>query len=78
MIRDFFICAIVASLIAFFCVQQTKYKMVCTSESMVVDIISLEYRDATIKLANGQIVKVNQATLKKGDSYCLRYEKEEQ
>jgi hypothetical protein len=45
----------------------------CVSSSKVVDILALEYRDAKIKLENGKIITVNQATLKQGDNYCLEY-----
>jgi hypothetical protein len=53
----------------------TQLTSVCTAESKVVDIVSVNYRDATIKLENGQLVTVNQATLKKGDAYCLSYQR---
>lgn len=45
----------------------------CVSSSKVVDILELKHRDAKIKLENGQIITVNQATLKQGDNYCFAY-----
>jgi hypothetical protein len=47
----------------------------CVSSSKVVDILSLEGRNATIKLENGQKIQLNQAYLNKGDSYCLAFER---
>lgn len=44
----------------------------CEGESKVKEILSLQYRDATIKLENGMVVKVNQATLRPGDMYCFK------
>lgn len=46
---------------------------VCVDESKVADIVSLHYRSATIKLEDGRLVTVHQATLKKGDEYCVKY-----
>jgi hypothetical protein len=45
----------------------------CSSSSKVIDIISLHYPNADIKLENGQIITVKEAKLKKGDNYCLAY-----
>lgn len=45
----------------------------CISSSKVIDILELKHRDAVIKLENGELKTVNQATLKQGDMYCLAY-----
>lgn len=43
---------------------------VCVREAKVVEITSLQYRDATILLDTGETRIVNQATLKPGDIIC--------
>lgn len=45
----------------------------CLDEVTVTEILSLDYRDATIKLSNGNTKVVNQATLKPGDKLCLKF-----
>jgi hypothetical protein len=66
---------IMVSAVAYTMIYDNNHPMQCVASSKVVDILTLEYRDATIKLENGQVVRVNQATLKKGDDYCLKYER---
>lgn len=44
---------------------------VCTDESKVKAILSIDYRDATILLEDGRKLRVNQASLKPGDTYCV-------
>jgi hypothetical protein len=65
----------IISIFIFTAIYDNKHPLQCVASSKVVDILSLEYRDATIKLENGKVVSVNQATLKKGDNYCLAYER---
>lgn len=48
----------------------------CQESSTVKEILSLEYRDATILLTNGQTISVNQAVLKPGDSICIKWFKD--
>lgn len=50
-----------------------QHPAVCLSHSKVERILALNYRDATIQLADGSTRTVNQATLKPGDDYCLAY-----
>jgi hypothetical protein len=45
---------------------------VCTEQSSVKTIDSLDYRSATITLSNGNKMDVYQATLKPGDSICAK------
>lgn len=45
----------------------------CIESSKVVDILELRYREAVIKLENGQTIVVDQATLKQGEMFCLAY-----
>lgn len=47
-------------------------KMGCVKEATVEEILELRYRDAVILLSTGDQVKVNQARLKPGDTYCLK------
>ncbi len=47
----------------------------CVSSAKVVDILSVEDSEATIKLENGKIISVNNQKLKKGDIYCTSYSK---
>ena len=48
-------------------------EIVCKSSSEVIKITELNYRDATVLMANGEYITVNQATLKIGDTYCYEY-----
>lgn len=45
---------------------------VCVKKETVVDILSLNYRSATILLSDNSTVVVNQATLSPGDAYCVK------
>lgn len=49
------------------------HPVICTESSNVTSILSLDYRSADILLENGSKVTVNQATLKPGDAYCVKY-----
>lgn len=71
-IAIFFIMLLIVAYVAHY---DEKYPMQCVSSSKVADILSLDYRSATIKLENGKEVVVNQATLKKGDDFCLAHER---
>jgi hypothetical protein len=46
---------------------------VCVDEVTVKAILELHYRDAIIELTDGRKHTVNQATLKPGDKFCLKY-----
>jgi len=48
--------------------------VVCHEEGVVLDILSVNYRDATILTDKGKII-LNQATIKDGDTICLRSER---
>ena len=50
--------------------------VVCKKTSTVVEILELRHRDAVIRLADGTVKTVNQATLKPGDSTCVYYGRE--
>lgn len=47
----------------------------CLSQTTVSDIISVEGRNATIVLGNGETIHVHGAYIKKGDNYCLSYKR---
>jgi len=51
------------------------YPYTCLEHSTVKSILSLNYRDATILLENGSTVAVNQATLKPGEEFCVKYDR---
>jgi len=48
--------------------------VVCRKEAIVLDILKVHYRSATILTDKGEIV-LNQATVKDGDTICLRSER---
>lgn len=62
------IVAVLLFIVAYF---ESKYVTVCTRESIVEDILSINYRSADILLENGMTITVNQATLAPGDDWCL-------
>ena len=45
----------------------------CSAKSTVVEIQAIHYRGATLLMSDGEIIKVNQATLKAGDEFCYKY-----
>lgn len=47
---------------------------VCHEETIVLDILEVDYRSATILTDKGEKV-LNQATVKDGDTICLRGER---
>ena len=51
--------------------QAVNTHQVCYEEGVVLDILSVNYRDATILTDKGKII-LNQATVKDGDVICLR------
>ncbi len=51
--------------------QSVNTHRVCYEEGVVLDILSVNYRDATILTDKGKII-LNQATVKDGDIICLR------
>lgn len=46
-------------------------RSVCYEEAIVLDILKVHYRDATILTDKGEII-LNQATVKDGDTICLK------
>ncbi|KKL54250.1 hypothetical protein LCGC14_2267310 [marine sediment metagenome] len=46
-------------------------RSVCYEEGVVLDILKVHYRDATILTDKGEVI-LNQATVKDGDTICLR------
>ncbi len=51
--------------------QNVNIHSVCYEEGIVLDILSVSYRDALILTDKGKMV-LNQATVKDGDTICLR------
>ncbi len=51
------------------------YPLVCTQHQVVDSIVELKYRTAVVRLADGTLMPVYQATLKPGDSICTRMER---
>jgi len=49
--------------------------VVCLEEGVVSDILSVNYRDATILTVKGREIVLNQSTVKDGDVLCLRSER---
>lgn len=48
---------------------------VCLDEKTVIEIISLDYRNADIRLDDNSVITVNQAKLRKGDKFCVKWGK---
>lgn len=46
-------------------------KTECTKQATVVEIVSINYREASVRLSDDTVRVVNQATLKPGDVYCV-------
>ena len=55
------------------CVRDNNNPLTCVQSSKVKEIISVNYRSADIKLTSGEVITLNQATIKPGDDYCLKY-----
>ena len=51
--------------------QSVNIRSVCYEEGIVLDILKVHYRDATILTDKGEVI-LNQATVKDGDTICLR------
>ncbi len=51
--------------------EEVNTRSVCYEEGIVLDILSVNYRDATILTDKGKVI-LNQATVKDGDTICLR------
>lgn len=49
------------------------HPMICVEQTTVKEILELDYRDGVILLSNGETRRVNQATLKPGDSFCVKF-----
>ena len=49
------------------------HPVTCDEYSVVTSILTLERREGTIQLADGQVVRVNQAVIKPGDKYCTKW-----
>lgn len=45
----------------------------CVETAIVQEILELQYRDGVIRLSNGDIKTVNQATLKVGSDICTKW-----
>lgn len=45
----------------------------CVEEAVVKEILSVQYRHATFLLTDGRQVTLSQATLKPGDTFCMRW-----
>lgn len=65
---------LMGTLIASTFIHESMYTKVCKESHTVEKILALRYRDATIQLSNGATFDVNQARLKLGDSYCVKWE----
>lgn len=55
------------------CVRDSNNPLTCVQSSKVKEILSVNYRSASIKLVSGEVITLNQATIKPGDDYCLKY-----
>jgi hypothetical protein len=48
----------------------------CVEQAQVMDIISVEGTLATFKFSNGKTEKISHANLKRGDTYCVAYQRQ--
>lgn len=55
-------------------VYEREHPLVCVEESTVKEILAVNYRTATFLMEDGRKVDISQATLKPGDTVCLRME----
>lgn len=47
----------------------------CVDEGVVKEILAVNYRSATFLLEDGRTIDLSQATLKPGDTTCLKRER---
>ena len=66
--------AVLIAVLAYMWYQDAFHPYVCVQTSTVKTILSINYRDATILLENGETKVVNQAKLAPGDKFCLKTE----
>jgi sensor c-di-GMP phosphodiesterase-like protein len=65
----------VLGLTSYMIYQDIAHPYKCVQTSIVTQILELQYREAMIQLADGRKVVVDQATLKPGDTFCLKRER---
>ena len=68
------IIVIIFGIVAYVIHDEVNTHRVCLEEAVVLDILSVNYRSATILTDKGEVV-LNQATVKDGDTLCLRSER---
>ncbi|KKL09943.1 hypothetical protein LCGC14_2560800 [marine sediment metagenome] len=77
-IGDYIVSGIMVILIGIFVYviydEQVNTHLVCHEEAIVLDILKVHYRSATILTDKGEKI-LNQATIKDGDVICLRNER---
>lgn len=64
---------LVGAIVAIIFIFSNAKPQTCAETGEVKEIVSIAGRDATVKLVTGELKVVNQAHLKPGDTYCLRY-----
>ena len=50
-----------------------RHPITCDEYSVVTRILSVEYRESTVQLANGKTKTQYQATVKPGDLMCMKW-----
>lgn len=65
---------IVIGIVGYSTYEEVNTHWVCYEEAIVLDILKVHYRSATILTDKGEVV-LNQATVKNGDTICLRGER---
>jgi hypothetical protein len=66
---------VMIALVIIFLIYDKLFPIECTSESKVIDIISVAGDHAVFKFDNGKTQELVGANLKRGDSYCTSSER---
>lgn len=49
---------------------------VCIQKSIIKEIVSVRYRTATVKLADGSLKEMDQPSIKPGDETCAKWSRQ--
>ncbi len=74
MVPGFIMVIIGCIVVGYIIYEQVNTHYVCNTEATVLDILSVNYRSATILTDKGEVV-LNQPTIKDGDTICLSGER---
>lgn len=75
MVSVLIVTIILIGYVAWKVIENATTRQICVREETVLLITELDYREATIYLANGESHVVNQVSLKLGDKFCSEYKR---